>query len=90
MPIPLNDLQAEFQSIKPEVMAAIEGVLDTMQLFLGPQNQRFEQSFASYCGCDYGISVSNGTPVAFAANSMVNGSRLLRKSSSYWARIAGL
>src|SRR5581483_10400415 len=61
MSIPLNDLQAQFSSIKPEVMAAIEGVLDSMHLFLGPQNQLFEQSFASYCGCEYGISVSNRT-----------------------------
>ncbi|HLX59417.1 MAG TPA: DegT/DnrJ/EryC1/StrS family aminotransferase [Ktedonobacteraceae bacterium] len=61
MHIPLNDLQAQFQSIKPEVMSAIEGVLDGMQLFLGPQNQQFEESFASYCGCEFGVSNSNGT-----------------------------
>src|SRR5579872_566931 len=61
MSIPLNDLQAQFSSIKPEVMSAIEDVLDTMHLFLGPQNQRFERSFASYCGCEYGVGLSNGT-----------------------------
>jgi dTDP-4-amino-4,6-dideoxygalactose transaminase len=32
-----------------------------MHLFLGPQNQQFEQSFAGYCGCQYGIGLSNGT-----------------------------
>ncbi len=59
--IPLVDLQAQFQSIKHEVMPAIEHVLEGMQLFLGPQCQKFEQDFARYCGCDYGIGLSNGT-----------------------------
>jgi dTDP-4-amino-4,6-dideoxygalactose transaminase len=59
--IPLNDLQAQFRTIKHEIMPAIERVLDGMQLFLGPQNRRFEQDFARYCGCDYGVGLSNGT-----------------------------
>ena len=51
MQIPLVDLQAQFQSLKREIMAAVEGVFDTMQLFLGPQSQAFEHDFAQYCGC---------------------------------------
>jgi dTDP-4-amino-4,6-dideoxygalactose transaminase len=61
MQIPLNDLQAQFHSIKSEVMAAIEDVLEQMHLFLGPQLLAFEQSFATYSGCRYGIGLSNGT-----------------------------
>jgi dTDP-4-amino-4,6-dideoxygalactose transaminase len=59
--VPLVDLQAQYQTIKQDVLAAIESVLDGMQLFLGPQQKAFEQEFASYCGCRYGISLSNGT-----------------------------
>src|SRR2546429_7848066 len=61
MHIPLVDLQAQFSSIKHEVMPALERVLEQMQLYLGPQCQQFEQTFARYCGCDYGIGLSNGT-----------------------------
>ncbi len=61
MHIPLVDLQAQFSSIKHEVMPALERVLEQMQLYLGPQGQQFEQAFASYCGCEYGIGLSNGT-----------------------------
>src|SRR5437588_11718919 len=32
-----------------------------MQLFLGPQCQTFEQDFATYCGCQFGVGLSNGT-----------------------------
>ena len=59
--VPLVDLQAQYQTIKQDVLAAIESALDGMQLFLGPQQQAFEQEFAAYCGSRYGISLSNGT-----------------------------
>src|SRR5947209_7582509 len=61
MKIPLVDLQAQYRTIRREVMPAIEQVLEGMQLFLGPQTQAFEQEFAHYCGCRYGIGLSNGT-----------------------------
>ena len=61
MQIPLVDLQAQYRSIRPEIISAIEGVLDNMQLFLGPQNTAFEDEFARYCGCQYSIGLSSGT-----------------------------
>lgn len=61
MQIPLVDLQAQYRSIKSEIMAAIEGVLENMQLFLGPQSLAFEEEFARYCGCQYGVGLSSGT-----------------------------
>ena len=42
-------------------MRAIEDVLDSMHLFLGPNVQLFEQEFAAYCGASFGIGVGNGT-----------------------------
>src|SRR5712692_10949320 len=61
MQIPLVDLRAQYQTIKHEVLAAVEDVLEHMQLFLGPRAQAFEQEFATYCGCRYGVGLSNGT-----------------------------
>lgn len=61
MKIPLVDLQAQYRTIQPEVMAAVEQVLADMQLNLGPQTRAFEQEFADYCGCRYGVGISNGT-----------------------------
>ncbi len=52
MPIPLVDLRSQYQTIKHEVTAAFEDVLENMQLFLGPQVQAFEREFAMYCGCN--------------------------------------
>ncbi len=61
MRVPLVDLTAQFQPIKGEVMRAIEEVLDSMQLFLGPNTQAFEEEFAAYCGTRSCVTVGNGT-----------------------------
>src|ERR1700694_3902813 len=61
MRIPLVDLQAQYQTIKHEVIPALEDVLENMQLFLGPQVQAFEREFAEYCECQYGVGIATGT-----------------------------
>lgn len=61
MQIPLVDLHAQYRTIKQEVLAAFEEVLEDMHLFLGPQSQAFEQEFADYCECGEAVGVSNGT-----------------------------
>lgn len=61
MTIPLVDLKAQYQTIKHEVLPAIERVLEGMALYLGPEQLAFEREFAAYCDSREGISVSNGT-----------------------------
>jgi dTDP-4-amino-4,6-dideoxygalactose transaminase len=67
MQIPLVDLRAQHQMIKHEIISAIEDVLDGMHLFLGPQTETFERDFADYCGCQYGVGLSNGTEALILA-----------------------
>ncbi len=84
MQIPLVDLRAQFQSIKPKIMAEIETVLESMQLFLGPQSQAFENEFAQYCGTKYGVGLSSGTDaLALAQNSRYHTRPLIRPSRRY-------
>jgi dTDP-4-amino-4,6-dideoxygalactose transaminase len=61
MTIPLCDLAAQFRPLKAEVMRAIEDVLDSMHLFLGPNTAAFESEFAAYCGTQFCVTVANGT-----------------------------
>ena len=65
--VPLVDLRVQYLALKPEIMAAFEQVLDSMQLFLGPHVHAFEQGFAAYCGCNEGIGVSSGTDALMLA-----------------------
>src|SRR5258706_14568234 len=61
MQIPLVDLHSQYRTIKQEVLAAFEEVLEGMQLFLGPQSQAFEQEFAAFCECEEAVGLSTGT-----------------------------
>src|SRR5690349_24841355 len=59
--IPLVDLRTQYDGLREEILAAVASVLDSMQLFLGPQLRAFEEEFARYCDCPNAIGVSNGT-----------------------------
>lgn len=59
--IPFVDLKAQYHSIKPEIDAAIQGVLESSQFVLGKEVAAFEEAFAAYCGVKYAIGVNSGT-----------------------------
>ena len=59
--IPFVDLKAQYASIKDEVNAAIQRVLDSCQFTLGNEVAAFEQEFAAYCQTDHGVGVNTGT-----------------------------
>ena len=59
--IPFVDLKAQYASIKPEVNAAIQGVLDSCQFTLGGEVAAFESEFAEYVQAGHGIAVNTGT-----------------------------
>ncbi len=61
MNIPLVDLGAQYQPIKAEVLDRISQVLDSMNLFLGPNVQGLEQEFAAHAGVEHAIGASDGT-----------------------------
>jgi dTDP-4-amino-4,6-dideoxygalactose transaminase len=86
--VPLVDLTAQFQTIKAEVMAAIEGVLDTMRLFLGPNTTSFEEEFAAYCGTRCCVAVGNGTDavhLALRAAGVTTGDEVITVSHTFFA-----
>jgi dTDP-4-amino-4,6-dideoxygalactose transaminase len=59
--IPFVDLKAQYASIRDEVNAAIQGVLDSCQFTLGTEVAKFEEEFAGYCGSTIGVGVNTGT-----------------------------
>jgi len=55
------DLRAQFETIAPEVRAAVDEVLTAQQFVLGPQGAALEEEIAQYCGARYGVGVASGT-----------------------------
>jgi dTDP-4-amino-4,6-dideoxygalactose transaminase len=93
MHIPLVDLQAQFQSIKQEVMLEIENVLESMHLFLGPQSQAFENEFAHYCGTKYGVGLSSGTDaltLALRACDIGQGDEVITVANTFIATVEAI
>jgi dTDP-4-amino-4,6-dideoxygalactose transaminase len=91
--VPLVDLHAQYLALKPEIMAAIETVLDDMHLFLGPRLHEFEQTFAMYSDCDYGVGVSSGTDalaLALRACDIGPGDEIITVSHTFIATIEAI
>src|SRR5690242_14945997 len=63
--IKLVDLQRQFQTIRYEVLQALDESLCAMELFLGPQVRAFEREFADYCGAAEAIGVGSGTDALY-------------------------
>jgi dTDP-4-amino-4,6-dideoxygalactose transaminase len=59
--IPFVDLKAQYLSIREEVNAAIQGVLDRCEFTLGSEVAAFESEFAAYCEATHGVGVNTGT-----------------------------
>ena len=59
--IPLIDLRAQYRSIKTEIDAAIQRVLDSGQFILGPEVEALEREVAASCGTRYAVAVASGT-----------------------------
>jgi len=59
--IPMLDLRAQHESIRPEIRAAVDLVLDTQRFVLGPQGDQLEAEVAQACGSRWGIAVASGT-----------------------------
>lgn len=59
--IPLNDLKAQYLSLKKEIDSAIQKVVDSTKFINGEENQKFEAEFAKLCGAKYAITVDSGS-----------------------------
>ncbi|HPE06939.1 MAG TPA: DegT/DnrJ/EryC1/StrS family aminotransferase [Smithellaceae bacterium] len=61
MNVPFLDLKAQYKTIKDEIHAAINDVIENTAFAGGPFVAKFEQEFAKFCNCKHAIGVGNGT-----------------------------
>jgi dTDP-4-amino-4,6-dideoxygalactose transaminase len=61
MKVPILDLVRQYQSIKPEMDAAILRVVASGRFILGPEVEALEQEVATFCGAKAAIAVASGT-----------------------------
>jgi dTDP-4-amino-4,6-dideoxygalactose transaminase len=91
--IPYLNLKAQYQSIKPEIDAAIAKVLESCQFVLGPEVAEFEKEFAIYCGTAQCIAVNSGTSalhLALLAAGVGPGDEVLTVPFTFVASVAAV
>jgi dTDP-4-amino-4,6-dideoxygalactose transaminase len=59
--VPLCDLQAQYRDLEPQLEAALQRVLASGQVILGPEVAALENELAQYCGVAHGIGCGSGT-----------------------------
>jgi len=91
--IPLVDLRAQYATIREEVRKAIDEVLDSMQLTIGPNVKAFDQEFASYIGTKHAIGVGSGTDalqLAIRACGVSSGDEVITVSHTFFATVEAI
>jgi dTDP-4-amino-4,6-dideoxygalactose transaminase len=91
--IPLVDLKAQYQSIKPEIDDAISEVLQSSQFVLGPNVEAFETEFARYCETRFCFGVNSGTSalhLALLAAGVGPGDEVVTVSYTFVATVAAI
>jgi dTDP-4-amino-4,6-dideoxygalactose transaminase len=91
--IPLVDLKAQYATIRAEVREAIDGVLESMQLTIGPNVRAFDQEWAAYCGTKHAIGVGSGTDalqLAIRAIGVSSGDEVITVSHTFFATVEAI
>jgi dTDP-4-amino-4,6-dideoxygalactose transaminase len=60
-PVPYLDLQAQYHTLRSDVLNALADICDSARFAQGPATSDFEVQFAAYCGVDHCVSLNSGT-----------------------------
>ncbi|HQL23350.1 MAG TPA: DegT/DnrJ/EryC1/StrS family aminotransferase [candidate division Zixibacteria bacterium] len=93
MKVPYLDLQAQYQSIKDDIAAAVQRVLDSSTYVLGPSVREFEEAFARYCGTAHCAGVNSGTRalvLALRALEIGPGDEVVTAANTFVATVAAI
>ncbi len=91
--VPFLDLKAQYRSIKGEIDAAIQHILDNTQFVLGDEVAGFEREFAAYSGAAQGIAVNSGTSalhLAMLAAGIGPGDEVITVPNTFVATVAAV
>jgi dTDP-4-amino-4,6-dideoxygalactose transaminase len=92
-PIPLLDLNRQYQQIRGEVLCAIERVCDSQQFVLGREVEALEQELARFVGAKAAVGCASGTDalwLALAGSGVGPGNRVITTAFSFFASASSI
>ncbi len=88
MTVPLLDLKAQYATIKAEIAAALEEVLETQWFIMGPKIVELEKAIAEYCQTKFAVGCASGSDailLALMANDVGPDSEIICPSYTFFA-----
>src|SRR6266850_2817061 len=67
MKVPLIDLRGQHQFLRPELLEAIERVIDSQQFILGSEVEALEGEIAGYCKVKFAVGCGSGSDALLLA-----------------------
>jgi dTDP-4-amino-4,6-dideoxygalactose transaminase len=91
--IPFIDLKVQYESLKPDIDAAVARVLASGWYVLGPEVEAFEEAYARHAGCAFGVGAGSGTGalhLALLAAGVGSGDEVITVSHTAVATVAAI
>ena len=93
MKIPLIDLRGQHLLLRPELMEAVERVIDSQQFVLGSEVEAFEKQVAEYCTTEFAIGCASGSDallLALMALDLKTGDEVITTPFTFFATAAAI
>jgi dTDP-4-amino-4,6-dideoxygalactose transaminase len=87
------DLYENYKTMKDEIDASVQGVIDRTQFINGPDVASFEREFSDFIGTKHCVGVGNGTDaleIGIASLELPDGSEIITQPNTFIATALGI